>query len=452
MRRGSLRLRLIAGGVLAILAALVVSWLAMTWLFERHIQRRETVELTRVAKTVVAGLRIMPDGKPAVDLPLSDPRLERPAGGLYWQISIPGAVVRSRSLWDQALKPPARVETQAWSARLGAGPFNDRVLLVERAVRPSRTGPVVLIQVASEEKVLRQARQEFGRDLALFLLGLWAVLSAAAALQVGLGLAPLTRVRDDLARLRRSPSARLSDDHPQEIAPLAQAINALAEAREGDLVRARRRAGDLAHSLKTPLSALSAQSRRAREAGAVEAADGLDRAIAAVSAALEAELARARAAAARETAFAAQASPLAVVERLVEVVERTAEGERLMFDVEIDPALRAPASEDVLTEMMGALIENAARFARRRVRISAVLEAGGLCLSVEDDGPGIDDGRAEAALARGGRLDEAGPGHGLGLAIVRDLAEASGGVLGMERSDLGGLKAQVGWLEGPRGP
>jgi type II secretory pathway component PulL len=55
VRRGSLRWRLVAGGVLAILAALAVSWLTMTWLFERHIERRETAELTRVAQTLVAG-------------------------------------------------------------------------------------------------------------------------------------------------------------------------------------------------------------------------------------------------------------------------------------------------------------------------------------------------------------------------------------------------------------
>ena len=127
--------------------------------------------------------------------------------------------------------------------------------------------------MASDEKALSSARREFGRDLALFLAGLWVVLSAAAAVQVSLGLAPLAWMKDDLARLRRSPSARMSGDHPREIAPLVEAINALAEAREADLARARRRAGDLAHSLKTPLSALSAQSRRAREAGAAESGD-----------------------------------------------------------------------------------------------------------------------------------------------------------------------------------
>lgn len=438
MKGVSLRWRLIAGGMLAILAALAVSWLAMTWLFERHIVRRETAELTRVGQAVVAGLHLGPDGTPTVAVRLADPRLMKAAGGLYWQVTTPAGSQRSVSLWDQALAASS-VDGDDWHARLADGPFDDRVLLVERRVRPDRNGPTVLVQAASDAKALSEARGAFGRDLALFLAGLWVVLSAAAGLQVSLGLSPLARVRDDLSRLRKSPAARMSDDHPREIAPLAQAINDLAEAREGDVARARRRAGDLAHSLKTPLAALSAQSRRAREAGAAEAADGLDAAIAAVAAALEAELARARAAAARESASVAR--PARVAERLVAVLERTAEGERLIFDVEIPDDLEVAASEDAVTEMLGALIENAARFARRQVRVSG---AAGL-LVVEDDGPGMDEGRAEAALARGARLDEAGPGHGLGLAIVRDLAEASGAMLRMDRSDLGGLRASIAW-------
>jgi signal transduction histidine kinase len=442
---GSLRWRLIAGGMLAILAALAVAWLAMTWLFERHIVRRETAELTRTGQVLAAELKLDPSGAPRVEAVLADPRLARAAGGLYWQVSTPAGVQRSVSLWDQILRAPADAPSDAWASRIAAGPFDDRILLVERRVRPDRDGVAVLIQVASDEKALREARLEFGRDLALFLAALWIVLSAAAALQVALGLSPLARVRDELSRLRKSPSARMSDDHPREIAPLTRAINALAEARETDLARARRRAGDLAHSLKTPLAALSAQSRRAREAGAGEAANGLDAAIAAVAAALEAELARSRAAAVREATFADETALAGVVERLVAVLERTAEGERLMFEVDIPAELRVPVSEDIVTEMLGALIENAARHGRRRVRISGHSGTDALSLVVEDDGPGMDMGRAEAALARGARLDEAGPGHGLGLSITRDLAEASGASLQMERSDLGGLRAAIVW-------
>jgi len=233
--------------------------------------------------------------------------------------------------------------------------------------------------------------------------------------------------------------------HPVEIAPLTAAINDLAEARERDLTRARRRASDLAHSLKTPLAALSAQSRRARASGATEAADGLDRAIAAASAAVETELARSRAAAIRDTATTQESSPQLIAERVIGVVERTDVGARIVFEVDIDENLRARIAEDDLTEILGALIENAARFARRRVRVAGAC-ANGLQLSVEDDGQGLDIS-AETALMRGGRLDESGTAHhGLGLSIVRDLVEATAGEIALGRSEaLGGLHVALTW-------
>src|SRR3546814_1680213 len=106
---------------------------------------------------------------------------------------------------------------------------------------------------------MREALRDFDTRLALSLGLLWLVLSLAAYAQVSLGLRPLDRLRHELDRLRRSPAARLSGRHPQEILPLTEAINAMAAAREADLGRARRRAADLAHSLKTPLAVVAAQ-------------------------------------------------------------------------------------------------------------------------------------------------------------------------------------------------
>ncbi|WP_332766351.1 sensor histidine kinase [Phenylobacterium sp.] len=447
MKARSLHLRLMAGAMVAILAALAVAWLAMTWLFERHIERREAAELTRAALVLVSGLSLGPGGVPVAASRPVDSRFDAPAGGRYWQVG-GGGGLRSRSLWDQALPVSAGAPSGDWRARVGPGPFGARLLFVERTVRPDRAGPQVLVQVATDEAALSAARREFGRDLAFFLAVLWAVLSVAALVQVRLGLRPLTQLRADLERLRRSPSARLPAGAPREIEPLVGAINALADAREADLARARRRAADLAHSLKTPLAALSAQSRRAREDGAPAAADGLDRAIAAVAAALESELARARAATARDGARDGHAAPAAVAERLVGVIERTDDGSRRAFEIDLPAELRLPLSEDALTEILGALIENAARHGRRRVRIAG---SDGV-LTIEDDGPGIDQGRAESALIRGGRLDEAGPGHGLGLAIVADLVEATEGAIVLDRSPMGGLRVRLSWLPAQRDP
>jgi signal transduction histidine kinase len=272
---------------------------------------------------------------------------------------------------------------------------------------------------------------------------LWIILAGAAWVQVQLGLRPLERVRRELDHLRDSPAKRLELEHPPEIEPLTTAINALADAREKDLQLARQRAADLAHALKTPLAALSAQSRRAREAGAAEAADGLDRAIAAASSTVESELARARAATMRQRPRGVSAAALPVIERVIGVIERTDFGAERVFEVDVPAQLAVPLEASDLAELMGALIENAARFARRRVRVSA--SAPPVRIDVEDDGPGVGSERAEEALARGGRLDETGPGHGFGLSIARELAEAAGGSLDMNKASLGGLRVTIHW-------
>src|SRR5690606_38818866 len=129
---------------------------------------------------------------------------------------------------------------------------------------------------------------------------------------------------------KRNPRERLNAAHAEEIEPLTRAINELAEAREKDLARARRRAADLAHALKTPLAALAAQSRRARASGATEAADGLDRAIAAARAAVESELARSRAAAVRAAPAGASVQALPLIDSIVGVVERAEFGAQLV--------------------------------------------------------------------------------------------------------------------------
>jgi signal transduction histidine kinase len=444
VKRPSLRLRLLGGAAGAIFIALALSWAGLSWLFHQHVEAREAAALVRVGETIAAGLAL--DGKdtPSVAPAPSDARFLRPASGVYWQASAAGGTAQSPSLWDQNL-PAVHAGAQGWSRSKAAGPFGRELLMVARRIRPDTGRRAVTIVVATDDADMRETYREFDRELAIGLGLLWLVLSGAAYAQVSLGLAPLEQVRAELERLRRNPAARLPPDHPREIAPLVEAINALAHAREDDLGRARRRAGDLAHSLKTPLAVLAAQSRRARESGAADAADGLDRAIAAMGAALETELARARAAAARNALAHADASPLQVAEQLIAVVERTEKGETIVFAVEIDPDLRAPLAAADLAEALGALVENAARHARRQVRVTAGRQGAEVTVTVEDDGPGLDADLADAATARGARLDETGPGHGLGLAIVRELMEATDGSLSLGRSDLGGLAARLTW-------
>jgi signal transduction histidine kinase len=445
MKLRSLRVRLLLGAAVAIFLALTAGWFAMTLLFERHIQRRAQADLIREGKQLAARISLDADGRPVLSREPGDSRFVEPASGMYWQVTSEATSLRSRSLWDESLPRSDVAKARDWSTRIIAGPFEEELLLVERIVRPEVSGSDVLLQLGLDTESLSQARDEFGAELALFLALLWLILSAAAWTQVMLGLRPLTAVRNEVDALKINPRERLRADHAEEIEPLTRAINELAEAREKDLARARRRAADLAHGLKTPLAALAAQSRRARLSGATDAADGLDRAIAAANAAIESELARSRAAAIRASGSSASAAALPLVDSIVGVVERAEFGSQLVFDVNISEGLMIPVAAEDLLELMGALIENAARYARRRIQINGSASSGYGELSVEDDGPGIDPELMAQAIERGGRLDEIGSGHGLGLAIANDLAEATRGKLSLSRSALGGLKVIVAW-------
>lgn len=438
----SLRLRLLAGAAVAIALALAIAWGAMTWVFDRHIEHRVQEELTSQAVPLLAGLSVT-GGAPALEEEPADPRFGVPASGLYWQVSAAKGQLRSRSLWDSKLPVSASASGDAWGERKAAGPFGQQLLFVERQVRLEPDQPAVTVQLAYDLARLAPAQREFGREMALFLMLLWLVLAVAAWVQVSLGLRPLANVEGEVRRLRRDASARLAGAYPRELLPLTQAIDALADAREADVARARRRAADLAHGMKTPLAALAVQSARARAAGAAEAADGLDSAIAAVRGAVDGELARTRIGLARHDGRSTPALPLA--ERLVQVIEATEAGERVAFAVEGSAGALLPLAGDDAAELLGPLLENAARHASRRVSVMVTEDAGGVALAVSDDGPGLDAARHGDAVLRGERLDSGGDGHGLGLAIARELAEASGGRLELAAATLGGLEIRVSW-------
>ncbi len=441
----SLRLRLLTGAALAILVALAMAGIGLTYMFERHIEHRESLSLEAKAVELLAGLRIDATGTPHADIYPTDNRFNRPAGGLYWQVSTPRGSIHSPSLWDQSLRPVARAPSDSWATRRVAGPYGHGLLIIERLVRPDPTNRPVLVQLATDDDALLQARREFIWELLGSLALLWAVLVLAAYAQVGLGLRPLLRVREEIERLRRNPGARLSAEHAVEIRPLIDAINGLAEARAADLSRARSRAADLAHSLKTPLAALSAQSRRAREAGATDAADGLDRGVAAAGAARGGAIPPPPAGKARGAPRPTASRALQAVEGVVSVLERTDAGERIVFEIAVPAELEVPVAPADLTEILGALIENAVRHARRQVRIRGEAMSDRISLSIGDDGPGLAGSRAGLAITRGARLDESGPGHGFGLAIAKDHVEATDGIFALASGSLGGLEVRVSW-------
>lgn len=448
MRAASLRLRLLAGGSFAIFVTLAIAWFGMSLLFERHLERRIAAEMRRDAIRLIADLHIDLEGMPVVNSRPTDPRYDRPTSGLYWQVRADGGARRSRSLWEAELSDDGKAVPNAWTVSEAEGPFGQKLLIVERLVQPDEFGGFVHVQVASNDTEMRDALGEFGREIALFLVLLWVTLSAAAWLQVHLGLNPLRRLRSEVQDMRRNPANRLGEGHPQEVELLVTAINDLASSREADLRRARQRAADLAHGMKTPLSVLAAQNRLIRSGGAdlEKAFEGMERAIAWVGAAVEAELARSRAAASRATRQTGSVTSARMAcMRLIGVLERTEKGMRLNFDVAIPDEQTVPLNEEDFSEILGPVLENAVRFARREIRISGNVQSDSTSLVIEDDGPGIPETDIPLALKRGRRFDEVGQGHGLGLAIAQEIIDATGGSLHLGAAQTGGLAVRLIW-------
>lgn len=442
----SLRLRMTLVALVSLTVALGLAGIGLVELFGRHVERRIGAELDTYLDQLSAA--VVPDSGQSMTagLRLGDPRFDQPLSGLYWQIvdEDSGAIERSRSLWDTVLDlpvdTPAAGETHAHQI---SGPRDARLLVHERRVTLQAADGLrtVRLAVAIDLVELERAQAEFAHDLAPSLTVLGIVLLAAATAQIAIGLKPLTALRSAVAAIRRGSATRLIGDFPAEVEPLVEEVNTLLAEREAMTERARAHAADLAHGLKTPLTALAAEVRRLRERGETGIADEVEAIASTMRRHVDRQLARAKARMGQRTR--AQCDVAGVVDRVVAVVRKTPAGARLAWTVAVPASLSAAIDADDLTEILGNLLENAARHAATGVAVAAETSEQGVSLFIDDDGPGIAPGERDAALRRGGRLDTHGPGAGIGLAIAGDLAEMWGGSLRLDAAPIGGLRVMV---------
>ena len=430
----SLRLRLALAGAVAIIVSLVLMAGGLSQLFGAHVERRALAEMGVQLDQVVAGLNIGPDGLTVQRAP-ADPRFDTPYGGLYWQIESAEGLRRSRSLWDTVLDlPPDTLGDGGVHIHRQPGPRGEPLLILERSVTlPKRLeGRSVRVAIGMAAGELEQARRAFLVDLAPYLGLLAVVLMVAGWAQLVVGLRPLRGLGDRVAALRAGEAARMGPEWPIEVRPVATEIDALLAARETEVTRARARAADLAHGLKTPLQALMGEADRLRKSGGADQADAIEDTAQAMQRIVERELARTRTAARVDDA---QACPAQVADRLIAVLRRTPDGARLDWTQDIPPQLSVAIHEADLAEALGALAENAARHARSGVTLSGQAKGNQVVIAVSDDGPGIPAAQRARLTGRYARADESGTG--LGLSIASEIAGAAGGELVLSEGDTG---------------
>jgi signal transduction histidine kinase len=433
----SIRFRLWSAATISILIALAIAGIGLRYLFELNVERRIVRELTVDLNELIGATSFAEGGRLTVAPELTDPRFANPLSGQYWQVEdlASHSLVRSRSLWDATLTlPEAAGNGEVKKVEELPGPNGELTIAVARTITDT-DGRSFRAVVAEDHRSVEVSVREYVQDLVPALSVLAVALMAAFFVQITVGLAPLQSLRVAVRNVIGQQTRRLDGAAPSEVQPLANEINRLLDAQEKALARARARATDLAHGLKTPLQVLSADIRALRSKGETELADEIEKSTGAIRRHVERELARARLAPGVSGKASCRVRETAA--GVIAVVRRTPQGQRLSFVLDIAEDFTAPVDEGDLSEILGNLIENAARFATSLVRVSAAASAGDVTITVADDGPGIPDADRETALARGVQLDSKGGSSGLGLAIVSDIVEAYGGRLEMANADPG---------------
>jgi signal transduction histidine kinase len=426
-----------------IVALLVIGGFALDRVLKRSIDASFNDQLTFVLNSMISSAEIDPNGEVRFSRQPADQRFVEPYSGLYFQISGAGAeTFPSRSLWDRRLRvsnthydvKPHLYDSDEFST---AGQREPLRIAERDAVLPG--SPVRWrFQVAQSRATINDQIHRLRLTLFWSFLALGIGLLILATLQTFYGLWPLRRVRKEVSDIRSGDKTRISNEFPAEIRPLTEEINQLLAHSEAQAEEARRHAGNLAHALKTPLTVIT----NAATAHSPDLADTVCREALVMRRQVDHHLARARAIGRR----AAAQSRVRVWESL-EAVERAVDRlhEGVTVDIAGDQQAQVRVERQDLDEMLGNLVENAAKYGGGRVFVTVEPNGAKVDILVEDDGPGIPAEKRGELFTRGARLDTTGkPGTGLGLAIVRDVAEIYGGSVHLEESeDLGGLLARL---------
>lgn len=430
--------RMLALSLGATLAALLVAGFAISGVLERFVT--DGIDARLGDRLVALGSAVRADG--SLDRAQLARVSERIPRNEPWLIETDTQAIAGGGHIG-LIRPPPRPALASGRAsprppRAGAGrggePFEGRR---DDGMRVHGLVAVVSTRMGNAHVLAAVPRAEIDRPVmgalaplaaSLAILGL--SLGGAALVQLRVGLRPLTTLRGAVEAIRHGRAASVPEDLPQELAPLARELNALAAETAAALAGARASAANLAHALKTPVATLSlhldddeiAQAQLAR-----------------VDATLRHHLGRARSAAADRRAITALG---AVLGDLVGTITHL-HGSRSRIALNVPEGISVAIDRQDLDELAGNLLDNAARHASAAVEVSATVEGRWVRLTIADDGPGIPFVDRVRATQPGVRLDERASGHGFGLAIARELTELYGGALTLDDAQIGGLLVTV---------
>jgi signal transduction histidine kinase len=439
LRFESLSSRLIAVAAIWTILALLVGGAVLSNAFRVAAQNSFDMALASDMDGLIAAAEPDPNGGVMLQGRFLNHNFDRVYSGLYYQIraGTTGGQI-SRSLFDREIEIRNTERKGALTWGEADGPEGQHLRVVSRRVdlAPNQPAGEFTFVVAGDMVEVERQTGEFNTVLiwSFVILGLGLII--AILLQVRVGLLPLRRVSEALARIRDGKARRLDGHFPTEIEPLATELNSLIQHSEEVVGRARTHVSNLAHFLKTPLSVLAAEA----DAQPGPLADSIKRQVFSMRRQVDHYLSRARAAGSLDV-LGNRTQVSTVMDDLARVIGRIHAPRGIVIDAECSDLIYFRGERQDLEEMLGNLIDNGCKWARARVRVRCKSAAGRLSLTIEDDGPGLSAQQRTQVGERGERLDESVPGSGLGLAIVRDISKLYGGFFALDASPMGGVMA-----------
>jgi signal transduction histidine kinase len=423
--------------VVWVVVSLLAAGFALQYLFSINIERSTREDMDAALKRVAAVI-VPSSDMPFLSSPLPDPRYSTPFGGRYWQIEAldTGQIARSRSLWDFVVDAPAADDAVYHQA----GPDGRQLILLTRRleIATDAGSRAYRVTIGQDHGPIQEAGQRFARDVTQVLIVLGILIVLAAWLQIRLGLSPIKAVKIAIEGVRQGELPRLQGRFPTELKPLVQEVNALLDARDAMMERARARAADLAHGLKTPLAAVHGIAERLRDRGNEAEADLLQDLSVEMSGRIDYQM-RLAALRVRTSAHSMRSSLNMSIIRTLTVLKKTSRGEGLHWVAELPQDCWVDVHRQDLMELIGITLENAAKWASSSVVIRSMRNGERAVVEICDDGPGIPPEQLRSLGKRGVRLDESFPGSGLGLAIAAEILDINRGSLVFSEAPGGGL-------------
>ncbi|BAZ92802.1 putative histidine kinase [Thiohalobacter thiocyanaticus] len=441
----SLKARLVLAGVMILAAFLGLTGLALDQAFQASAREGVRAKLQAQVYGLLGALELDAGGRVQMPDQYPDQRLQQPGSGSYAQVIAAGPgqsaapVWSSRSLLGRELGyhhvPLDSGQIHFERTALGRDGLFELRFGVVWEYAPARSRELVL-RVLESDAAYRGQLWQFRRSLVLWLGVAGAILLLMQVLVLQWGLRPLRRIPADLQRIHAGEAEALGGHYPHELRPLTENLNEFIRAERTRGQRYRDAMADLAHSLKTPLAVIRGAVGQSREA---ELNQVIGEQTARMQEIVDYQLQRA--ALAGRGGLRKRVNLYTTLQRIRDSLSKVYADKQLEFELRVDPAQELAIEAGDLMELLGNLLDNACKWAVARVRVSAGIDAAELRLSVEDDGPGIDAADRDRILQRGVRADEATPGHGIGLAMVRDIVQAYGGRLEIDASaELGGAR------------